>query len=1346
VTRLKYGRRGSFGAAIMATALIAGVLSLASTRPTPAVAAGLLNTITGTVYVDTGVDGFYGGGDEAVANVAVKAYDANGILVGTATSAQDGTYTLSLSSAHAGTVRVEFETPAGYQSAPVTSATGSLSSIQFVEAGSTNVNYGVFDPALHCQLMLAHVCMNQGPMNFDPGARVVGISPFSPPTVQKFGVPVAADQSGALITSVSAKTAVGATWGLGYQRQQGLLWNAAFIRRHALLGPEGIGGVYVHDRSGNLRASFDLEALGLDLRPTTTVSGLNAAYGDAQGNVVYGADQRDIRSVITQTTSVTGVTYNPRGNTLQSRDIPGFLGVGMAGIGDLDVTDDGQHLWVTNLNQRSVHRLQIGGGATPTLSAQLGWNLDDAHTCVNNTGPLRPFGMDPQPDGTIVVAAVCTNEAADANTKPLPGDGLILSLNPTSTGAAAWATLTTVSFGYAHNYDYCDKGVYTCTWKAWSNDWSKLAVVASNLNSEGKDTGQYWWTQPMIVNVQTLPDGSFVLGISDRMSYQGGNANYAPVDAGVPGDMTTWVAGDTLLLCKSGTGWLQESGGQCEGDTSYVSSRTDEFFYDEFGHPETTIGGLAYANGQIVVSAMDPADYFLGGVRWLSATNGDQTNALNLTKKATNINDGFGKAAGVGDVEAICDEAPLQIGNRVWYDLNNNGFQDPDEPPVVGVTVTLYNVSTSTVVGTAITNDAGEYYFTSGFIDNDLTDAFGGGLEADTPYQVRLAAPADCNTGAPLDGFDLTIQDATTSAGPNDWIDSDAYSSGTTPCVYDIATVNVEPMPVSTVNHTYDIGFYRASVVLGDLVWFDLNKNGVQDAGEPGVGNVVLTITKADGSAVVDLLGRTITAVTTSATGSYLIPFLPAGEYKVVVNLPGDYVTTTGTSELQLTVMLNLGDRVRTLDFGLYSETEAANFAAPPGAPISPPPSPGVVATGSVSVGDYVWWDTNADGRQDATDVPLAGVVLTITTADGGPVTDINGNPVTSTTTNAQGWYTFDNLPYGEYRVTVTPPAGFTPTLANVGSTDKDSSTGFAVSRNLTTSGDRDPTLDFGFVANGVSVGNFVWFDANNNGIQDGGEQPIAGAVLSITDMNGNPVRDLAGRLVGPQTTGADGTYLFTNLPPGQYRVSITYPPGFGPTRPIEGGDRANDSSTFVAVSRVLAAGQADLRLDFGMIPVVSVGDYVWWDTNRDGRQDDTDVPLQGVLLTITTIDGRPVFDSQGLPVTTTLTDANGWYTFDNLPLGQYMVCVTDPDGFVATLANIGSIDGDSSTGCATSRDLTVGGDRDPTLDFGYVALDMRLPATGLDATGTASLAVWLLGMGWVAWLAADRRRRRPTS
>ena len=54
---------------------------------------------------------------------------------------------------------------------------------------------------------------------------------------------------------------------------------------------------------------------------------------------------------------------------------------------------------------------------------------------------------------------------------------------------------------------------------------------------------------------------------------------------------------------------------------------------------------------------------------------------------------GFAKANGMGDIEALCDAAPLEIGNRIWSDTNGNGIQDPGEAGIDGVTVQLLDAT-----------------------------------------------------------------------------------------------------------------------------------------------------------------------------------------------------------------------------------------------------------------------------------------------------------------------------------------------------------------------------------------------------------------------------------------------------------------------------------------------------------------------------------------------------------------------------------------------------------------------------------------------------------------------------
>jgi hypothetical protein len=99
----------------------------------------------------------------------------------------------------------------------------------------------------------------------------------------------------------------------------------------------------------------------------------------------------------------------------------------------------------------------------------------------------------------------------------------------------------------------------------------------------------------------------------------------------------------------------------------------------------------------------------------------------------------------------------------------------------------------------------------------------------------------------------------------------------------------------------------------------------------------------------------------------------------------------------------------------------------------------------------------------------------------------------------------------------------------------------------------------------------------------------LAGAILTLTDTSGNPVTNVLGQVVGSQTTASNGAYLFENLPPGQYKVNITYPAGYQATTAGSGSDRAVDSSTNTATSVNLPNnGDADLTLDFGVVATPS--------------------------------------------------------------------------------------------------------------------------------------------------------------
>jgi uncharacterized repeat protein (TIGR02059 family) len=119
--------------------------------------------------------------------------------------------------------------------------------------------------------------------------------------------------------------------------------------------------------------------------------------------------------------------------------------------------------------------------------------------------------------------------------------------------------------------------------------------------------------------------------------------------------------------------------------------------------------------------------------------------------------------------------------------------------------------------------------------------------------------------------------------------------------------------------------------------------------------------------------------------------------------------------------------------------------------------------TPMVTIGDRVWRDVNGDGYQSKADRGIPGVKVTLRTASGEVVVDINGSEVGPQFTDKKGKYKFTDLPSGRYKVTVEYPKGFKPTIANRKGREKNSSTRSALSRELVL-GQSDNSLDFGMV------------------------------------------------------------------------------------------------------------------------------------------------------------------------------------------------------------------------------------------------------------------------------------------
>ena len=196
------------------------------------------------------------------------------------------------------------------------------------------------------------------------------------------------------------------------------------------------------------------------------------------------------------------------------------------------------------------------------------------------------------------------------------------------------------------------------------------------------------------------------------------------------------------------------------------------------------------------------------------------------------------------------------------------------------------------------------------------------------------------------------------------------------------------------------------------------------------------------------------------------------------------------------------------------------------------------------TIGDFVWLDSDRDGRQDAGETGLAGV--TVELRQGTTV-------VESATTGVDGFYTFTDVESGAYSLRFSAPPGYSLTAFDVGSNDAIDSDplgfGSSGSVNVSLDGVTDLTLDAGFVVD-LRISGRIWDDVNGDGIQAPGasaEPGVGGVVVNL--------RDGADALLATDTTGSTGSYRFDDLGPGDYRIEVVPPTGRSFTLQDQGSD-----------------------------------------------------------------------------------------------------------------------------------------------------------------------------------------------
>lgn len=410
---------------------------------------------------------------------------------------------------------------------------------------------------------------------------------------------------------------------------------------------------------------------------------------------------------------------------------------------------------------------------------------------------------------------------------------------------------------------------------------------------------------------------------------------------------------------------------------------------------------------------------------------------------------------------------------------------------------------------------------------------------------------------------------------------------------------------------------------ISGLKFNDLNANGLIEANEPPLGNWQIYLDLNNNGRLDP--GEPFTF--TNASGNYSFLNLPPATYTVrEVQQQGWRQTTPNPNAITITSGANLSN----INFG-------NNFFV-----------------GSIS--GVKFNDLNRNARQDAGEPPIPNWQIYL---------DLNGNGnpdpnEPSTLTDASGNYSFRNLPTGNYLVREVQKPGFIQTTPNPSP--------IAVNPGANISG-----INFGnnfFVG---SISGLKFNDLNANGQRDANEPPLSNWQIYL-DLNNNNSLDPG----EPFTfTTAQGTFTFANLPANNYLVREVQQPGWKQTTPNPGPVNINGTN---------ASG-----ITFGNnFPIGTISGYKFNDLNGNGVNEPAEPRLANWQIYLDLNNNNQL--DRGEP--STLTNAQGNYSFVNLPEGTYLVREVQQQGWRQTTPNptpITITNGTNATNIAFGNTVVVG-------------------------------------------------------
>jgi hypothetical protein len=810
--------------------------------------------------------------------IEVQAFDDNGHEAHATTDA-NGAYTLDVDDFDHNWARVEFVIPIS-KSFLAQSAVGvdNRGDVQTVKIGSSNVNFAVANPSEYCHvskdLRLATNCWKYG----DQRDSLAAIESWSY-TASRNSI----GQTDPTRNVEATTTSIGTTFGLAWQRSTRVLFAGAYARRHSGYGALGPGGIYAIKQAG-----------------TTFANG--SPYADL--NALFPADMPAGANTHPAVPSGTMHANGTADERAWFHDAASYDSVGKAGLGGLAIGEDDAYLYTVALADRRLYKLSATTAPTAANIASTVTRASTPHPASCPDADVRPFAITMH-DGDGYLGIVCSAESTPAT--PSNVRGYVYRFDPKTLVFEADAVVDVPLYDSYPRSSADDNTEVDQRWMPWSSVIpDTYPVFNSNqlkpqpaLGSVGYSQTKWSSLQPMLTSL-AFDHGNLLIGIRNRFTDQIGSGlgNLDPHDT----DDGIWqevfpihgARGAILMACptKSGTFALEsraECGGRVSGEVwnnaglnigpkgSMWFTKTSEWslgsivaVQEDTSLRTTMLDAGAITNGNGVSPLLYDTGARESGMDY--AVYGEGDNQPNV----------YAKGNGLGDLEVMCDQAPIEIGNRVWFDKNDDGVQGADEKGIANVTVSLMT-GAGTVAAKAVTDANGSYIF-SAAAGTTTTSHIYKLQDVVRPNRTDLYVQVDLATVPPsvIASAHVTrrLGLGSPNASANNRNDNDAYSDGSTsPIALNSAGRNDTTVDVG-LTATGNIADPPAVFTIGDTAFDDVDNNGVQAPSERGVTGVTVSLTRN---------GNIVDTTTTDASGHYKFDGIKAGIYNVTFASPATF-------------------------------------------------------------------------------------------------------------------------------------------------------------------------------------------------------------------------------------------------------------------------------------------------------------------------------------------------------------------------------------------------------------------------------------------------------------------------